>query len=294
MRHFCSTAITVVSLLVGSSCVGQAADDDYVDDFIVNGIAAAQGKWPWQVRILAGVGDKNGLCAGSLIKRCRVLTAAHCLAGRTQIAIGYGSVKISELSVVVGDKIIIHPRYGAPPLMLESSAAPIDANAGTKPAASVVRQKQDMPPSPKSDIALIRLARPLDLPTVAIADSSLDEHLNVAGARTIVVGWGATFEFKNENAIKALYDKFDAEALQSLINSPRVKIPEELGQAEVEIVDRELCREVYGEASRIYDTEICAGVTGSGRESCYGDSGGPLVVKDPNTDYFVQFGVVSL
>ncbi|MEP9387288.1 serine protease [Mesorhizobium sp. KR9-304] len=293
MKLFCSRALVVAAILAGSAYTGQAADDDFLDDFIVNGIPAAQGSWPWQVRILAGPDDKKGFCGGSLIRPRWVLTAAHCLQRRTKVAVGYGSVKLSELSVVAGDKIVIHPLYGAPPLMLESSAAPTEEAVGAKSAASVARQKQDLPPSPKTDIALIRLAEPLDLPTVALADGSSDRRLNVPGAKTIVIGWGATFEFKNEKAIKALYDKFDAKALQSLMDSPRVKIPEELRQAEVEIVDRELCRQVYGAASRIYDTEVCAGVAGSGRDSCYGDSGGPLTVRDPETQDYVQLGVVS-
>ena len=292
MKPFCLRAIVVAATLAGLSYPGHAADDDYIDDFIVNGVPAAQGSWPWQVRILAGPDDRKGFCGGSLIRPRWVLTAAHCLQGRTKVAVGYGSVKLSDLSVVAGDRIVIHPLYGAPPLMLESPAVPVE-QVEAKSAASMARLKQDLPPSPKTDVALIRLAEPLDLPTVALADKSLDERLNVAGAKTVVIGWGATFEYKNEKVIKALYDKFDAAALQSIINSPRVKIPDELRQAEVEIVDRELCRQVYGPASRIYDTEVCAGVAGSGRDSCQGDSGGPLAVRDPETQDYVQLGVVS-
>lgn len=296
-------AATTCFLVGGFACaVAAGSNDDFIDDFIINGIPVEQGHWPWQVRILGDTDDRKGFCGGSLIAPQWVLTAAHCLDRHNSVAVGYGDVNLSRMSVVAVETIVAHPLWHAPRLVLNvdvagspgETAGEVEPVGESKSATPLARRVGDLPPSPKSDVALLRLSEPIEgVPVLRLADPVADARLNVPGMETTVIGWGATYEFRNEAAIVALYDKFDADALAQIIASPRVRIPEELRQADVEIVGREVCRRVYGIHSTIYDTELCAGASGTGRDSCYGDSGGPLVVRDDEAQDHVQLGVVS-
>src|SRR5690606_26436048 len=131
--------------------------------FIVGGSPAAEGAWPWQVRLLDSMDPKSGFCGGSLISNQWVLTAAHCVVqGNTTIdsvVIGYGSTEQSKLKLVPSAKIVVHPDY-----MTEHHA----------------------------DLALVKLAEPLsDAQWVAIADAATEQKLVTPGATLTVTGWGA-------------------------------------------------------------------------------------------------------
>lgn len=52
--------------------------------------------------------------------------------------------------------------------------------------------------------------------------------------------------------------------------------PNKLKYAEVPIIDRNICRNVY---KRLTPSMFCAGYLKGGIDSCQGDSGGPLVCK---------------
>jgi secreted trypsin-like serine protease len=152
------------------------------------------------------------------------------------------------------------------------------------------------------DIALVKLARAPQVPykTIEVPDAEYGDILNQQGVTTIVTGWGL-----QEGA----------------------RPTAELRQAEIQILDRDLCNtamlEVFAEDAvegfiyaaqtlnvseddavalwdqlvakappPLSDNMICSGTFEGGKTSCNGDSGGPLVVPLEDGGY-IQAGIVS-
>ena len=130
-----------------------AAHAGTTEEFIVGGSPAADGAWPWQVRLLDSMDPQSGFCGGSLISNQWVLTAAHCVVMDDgpidSVIVGYGSTLQSKLKLVPSVKIIVHPDY-----MKENHA----------------------------DLALIKLAEPLpDAKWVTIADADAEAKFVTPG-----------------------------------------------------------------------------------------------------------------
>jgi secreted trypsin-like serine protease len=152
------------------------------------------------------------------------------------------------------------------------------------------------------DIALIKLARAPTVPfqTIEVPDAEFGDILNQQGVTTIVTGWGLQ---------------------EGAAPSP------ELRQAEIQILDRDLCNNAMMEARAedaaggfsyavqtlgvaeqdayaiwdelvaqapvpVSENMICSGTFEGGKTSCNGDSGGPLVVPLDGGGY-IQAGIVS-
>lgn len=152
------------------------------------------------------------------------------------------------------------------------------------------------------DIALIKLARPPNVAyqTIEVPDAEYGDILNQQGVTTIVTGWG----LQNGAMLTA-----------------------ELRQAEIQVLDRELCNSAMLEARAedaaggfgyavetlgvkdedayaiwdqlvssapvpVSENMICSGTFEGGKTSCNGDSGGPLVVPVEGGGY-IQAGIVS-
>jgi secreted trypsin-like serine protease len=114
-----------------------------------------------------------------------------------------------------------------------------------------------------NDWALIKLAQPINLPTLPIAtDTSFNR------GRFQVMGWGASAE---DGAQKRF-----------------------LRKASVPSVTDTTCRTNYRAAGFTYVDRamLCAGFLSQRIDSCQGDSGGPLVNRDADGE-FVQVGIVS-
>ncbi|MGW7366215.1 S1 family peptidase [Streptomyces sp. NPDC054841] len=190
---------------------------------VVGGTRAAQGEFPFMVRLSMG-------CGGSLLTQQIVLTAAHCVSGsgnNTSITATAGVVDLRSPNAIKvrSTKVLQAPGY----------------NGNGK------------------DWALIKLAQPINLPTLKIADTTAYNN----GTFT-VAGWGAA----REGGAQQRY----------------------LLKAQVPFVSDASCKQSY--PSLISNEEICAGLPQGGVDTCQGDSGGPMFRRD-NAGAWIQVGIVS-
>ncbi|GGT23671.1 S1 family peptidase [Streptomyces purpureus] len=191
---------------------------------VVGGTRAAQGEFPWMVRLSMG-------CGGSLLTQQIVLTAAHCVSGsgnNTSITATAGVVDLRSSSAIKvrSTKVLQAPGY----------------NGKGK------------------DWALIKLAQPINLPTLKIAETTAYNN----GTFT-VAGWGAAREGGGQQRY--------------------------LLKAQVPFVSDATCQQAYG-SDLVPGEEICAGLPQGGVDTCQGDSGGPMFRRD-NAGAWVQVGIVS-
>ncbi|WP_431044952.1 S1 family peptidase [Streptomyces sp. P1-3] len=229
----CAAALAGISLFPGTalaqsdgSRAGQS-DSSRIGLPVVGGTRAAQGEFPFMVRLSMG-------CGGALYSKTLVLTAAHCVNGsgpNTSITATAGVVDLQNSSAikVKSTRVLQAPGYN-----------------GTG-----------------KDWALIKLARPIDLPTLKIADTTAYNN----GTFT-VAGWGAAREGGSQQRY--------------------------LLKATVPFVDDATCKRAGGSyAGLVANEEICAGyMQQGGVDTCQGDSGGPMFRKD-NAGQWIQVGIVS-
>ncbi|KAB2974955.1 serine protease [Streptomyces sp. SS1-1] len=196
------------------------------DSRVVGGTRAARGEFPFMVRLSMG-------CGGALYTQQIVLTAAHCVGstGRnTSITATAGVVDLQNSS----GRVQVRSTY--------VYRAPGYNGTG-------------------KDWALIKLAQPVNLPTLNIATTT---QYNT-GTFT-VAGWGAN----REGGAQQRY----------------------LLKADVPFVSDAQCRSYSGYSGLVANEEICAGLPSGGVDTCQGDSGGPMFRRDANNAW-VQVGIVS-
>ncbi|MEY9363576.1 secreted trypsin-like serine protease [Bradyrhizobium yuanmingense] len=210
---------------------------------IIGGADADPAQWPFLVGIFAP-NFGAPFCGGSLVNKQWVVTAAHC------VVVSPGVVE-SSISV--------------------RQSAPSGQPRGTMSRVARVIPHPDFDSAGrKNDVALLRLAAPLNIETRKIAMLATTDTENAwsgVGACAAVAGWGLTVQ--------------------------RSGLPGHLQAVNVPIVSQQDCRAAY---TPKYDIQakahICAGYMPGGKDSCFGDSGGPLIVRAGPTGALLV-GIVS-
>ncbi|XP_037068991.1 serine protease 44-like [Pollicipes pollicipes] len=219
---------------------------------IVGGSEAPPHAFPWLVALQTGR-SKVQFCGGSIINERYILTAAHCVDGRTPTRLAIAVAKHKRVNdeserIFRVESIIKHEKYN--------------------------RATQD------NDVAIVKLrsslrslmalengwVRPICLPEVRcqsrVPSTCYTKRL------AVLAGWGL---LKSESLVGASAVQF-------------VRVP---------IMENADCQSDYAaDRIGITRRMVCAAYPEGGKDSCQGDSGGPMAVVGDN-DIYTQVGVVS-
>nr|AAD00320.1 plasminogen activator sPA [Scolopendra subspinipes] len=238
MNSFTILIVTYFSLAFGSRC--GIKNGPMLDEFnrIVGGEAAEPGEFPWQIslQVVSWYGSYH-YCGGSILDESWVVTAAHCVEGMNP----------SDLRILAG----------------EHNFKKEDGTEQWQDVIDIIMHKDYVYSTLENDIALLKLAEPLDLTPTAVGSICLPSQNNQEfSGHCIVTGWGSVREGGN---------------------SPNI-----LQKVSVPLMTDEECSEYYN----IVDTMLCAGYAEGGKDACQGDSGGPLVCPNGDGTYSLA-GIVS-
>ena len=143
--------------------------------FVVGGVDAAPGDWPWQVGLAKRSNPNRTFCGGSLINKQWVVTAGHCF-GRG----GALTIKQEDLVVRVGDYDL--GKYEPREILSDVS--------------NIIRHESYGIASFDHDIALLKLAKPVPY-NQAIKPICLPKQGQAEnpGEKCYVTGWGRLAEY---------------------------------------------------------------------------------------------------
>ncbi|XP_078687757.1 uncharacterized protein LOC144919944 [Branchiostoma floridae x Branchiostoma belcheri] len=148
---------------------------------IVGGKVAVQGAWPWMAFLYRK--EYGHICGGTLISSRWVVTAAHCLTGRSA----------DEIEVYLGK----HHKHKK------------DAMEQRFSAEKIILHKGFSLPSYRNDIALIKLPRRAMLNEIAnlacLPDGNMADTTRTQDGSCVTTGWGDTLGTGGEGALKQLF-----------------------------------------------------------------------------------------
>ncbi|MET7479460.1 serine protease [Streptomyces sp. NPDC005648] len=213
---------------IAAVALALAAAPSPVPSPVVGGTPAGPSEFPFMVHLSMG-------CGGALYEKDVVLTAGHCVDSasgpNTRITVTAGVTDLRSTSAI----------------KVRSTA--------------VVRAPGFQGETKGKDWALIKLARPIDLPTLNIATTTRYDR-----GRFTIIGWGTTKEHGAAASNKLL-------------------------KATVPYVSDTTCKRHYGDRLLPKD-DICAGYAQGGVDTCSGDSGGPMFRKD-DSGHWIEVGITS-
>ncbi len=249
-------AVAVVVALAGHSAadVQRANVVNPIVPAIVGGWGVNNRTWRqdfrWMVALVHAPSGRQ-FCGGTLIAPEWVLTAASCLRGLAVPAYGLlpGNVRVLVDTPVLSRGGTLIDVVGFVPFPGYESG---HYQAGFRDTGEV------------NDLALLRLAQPVNLPFIGLATAEQTTAVASPGMVNTAVGWGRRIEYGRP-----------ADRLN------RVSLP---------IATRGRCRRAYSWTD-ISSGMICAGRTAGGTDTCYGDTGGPLATQ-VNGEW-VQVGITS-
>jgi secreted trypsin-like serine protease len=202
-------ALFAALVVAAGALSGQAA----ADQAIIGGGEADQA-YPFMVSLQSVSGEHE--CGAALIEPDWVVTAAHCVQGRKPdtVTMRVGSNdRTRGGETATGSEVVVHPDYD--------------------------------PATGNGDIALVRLAAPVEAAPVALGTSA------AVGTATRLLGWGQTCPTQGCG-----------------------EAPVMLRALDTTIVDPGACTANISSA-----TQLCTGDADEKAGSCYGDSGGPQITR---------------
>ncbi|WP_245733145.1 S1 family peptidase [Lentzea jiangxiensis] len=151
----------LVSALASIFFVAPPASAGDVSPMIVGGTRASTSTYPWVVYLASTTGSQ--FCGGTLVKANKVVTAAHCVSGRsassTRVVHGRDDKQSTAGTVASVTRIWVHPSYRS-------------ATSGY-------------------DVAVLTLDRDISSATLPLATPA-DTALYAAGNSALILGWGTT------------------------------------------------------------------------------------------------------
>ncbi|MCG8928493.1 trypsin-like serine protease [Lentzea sp. CC55] len=151
----------LVSALASIFFIAPPASAGDVSPMIVGGTRASTATYPWVVYLASTSGSQ--FCGGTLVKANKVVTAAHCVSGRTasstRVVHGRDDKQSTAGTVASVTRIWVHPSYRS-------------ATSGY-------------------DVAVLTLDRNISSATLPLATPA-DTALYAAGNSALILGWGTT------------------------------------------------------------------------------------------------------
>ncbi|QFZ22677.1 S1 family peptidase [Saccharothrix syringae] len=154
-----AAAVAAVGLMTTAPASASTADD--VSPFVVGGSRVSTSTYPWVVYLATSSGGQ--FCGGTLVGATKVVTAAHCVSGRsassTRVVHRRDDKQSTAGTVATVSRIWVHPSYRT-------------ASSGY-------------------DVAVLTLGTSLPSPYLPLATPS-DTALYAAGTNATILGWGTT------------------------------------------------------------------------------------------------------